>query len=105
MIGKLVTVIVDRPLGSTHPKHKDMIYPVNYGFVEGIIAGDLEEQDCYILGIDEPVETFKGKVIAIIKRKNDVEDKWVVSNKSFTKEEIINATFFTEQYFDIEVEI
>ena len=105
MIGKLVTVIVDRPLGSTHPKHKDMIYPVNYGFVEGIIAGDLEEQDCYILGIDEPVETFKGKVIAIIKRKNDFEDKWVVSNKSFTKEEIINATFFTEQYFDIEVEI
>ena len=45
MIGKTVTVIVDRPLGSYHPKHKDLYYPVNYGYIEGVMGGDDEEQD------------------------------------------------------------
>ena len=52
MLGKMVKVIVDRPLGSYHPEHKDMYYPVNYGYIEGILAGDGEEQDAYILVID-----------------------------------------------------
>ena len=103
MIGKTVTVIVDRPLGSYHPKHKDLYYPVNYGYIEGVMALDGEEQDAYILGVDKPVETFVGKVIAIIHRENDVEDKWVVVPKhlSFTKEEILKQVQFQEQYFDI----
>lgn len=40
MIGRIVKVIVDRPIGSVHPKHKDLIYPLNYGYVDGILAGD-----------------------------------------------------------------
>ena len=63
MIGKLVKVIVDRPLGSFHPKHKDIFYSVNYGYVPGVIASDGEEQDAYILGIDEPVAEFEGKAL------------------------------------------
>lgn len=102
---KLFTVIVDRPLGSFHPKHKDIYYPINYGYIEGIMAPDGEEQDAYILGVDEPVESFKGKVIAVIHRYNDVEDKWVVcpENMSFMKEEIWEKVKFQEQYFDSEI--
>ena len=59
MIGKTVKVLVDRPLGSYHPKHRDMYYPVNYGYIEGIMAPDGEEQDAYILGVDEPVKEKK----------------------------------------------
>lgn len=105
MIGKTVTVIVDRPLGSYHPKHKDLYYPVNYGYIEGVMALDGEEQDAYILGVDKPVETFEGKVIAIIYREDDVEDKWVVvpEHLSFTKEEILKQIQFQEQYFDITI--
>ena len=105
MIGKIVTVTVDRPLGSCHPKHADIRYPVNYGYVAGIIAPDGEEQDTYILGISEPVETFTGPVIAVIHRRNDVEDKWVVApeGRSFSKEEIEALTRFQEQYFDIQI--
>ena len=79
MIGEIVKVTVDRPLGSYHPKHKDMYYPINYGYIENIIAPDGEEQDAYILGVETPVKEFTGKVIAIIHRKNDVEEKWVVA--------------------------
>ena len=78
VIGKTVTVTVDRPLGSYHPEHRDMYYPINYGFVEGIMATDGEEQDAYILGVDVPIKEFVGKIIAIIHRYDDVEEKWVV---------------------------
>lgn len=60
VIGRTVTVTVDRPLGSYHPEHKDMYYPINYGYVEGIMAPDGEEQDAYILGVDEAIEKFTG---------------------------------------------
>jgi GNAT superfamily N-acetyltransferase len=107
MIGPAVKVIVDRPLGSHHPKHDDIVYPVNYGYIPGIMAPDGEEQDAYILGIQEPVEEFEGRVIAIVHRKDDVEDKWVVSPEgmSFTKEEIIKQVAFQEQYFNSEIQL
>ena len=105
MIGKTVKVIIDRPLGTYHPKHKDIFYTVNYGYIEGIIAPDGEEQDAYVLGIDEPVNEFEGKIIAIIKRLDDVEEKWVVApeNKIFTKEEIMKQVEFQEKYFKTEI--
>lgn len=101
MIGRIVKVTVDRPLGSCHPKHKDIYYPVNYGYVDGIIAPDGEEQDVYILGVDEAVKEYTGKVIAVIHRLDDVEDKWVVApeNVDFTAEEIMGKVSFQEQYF------
>ena len=105
MIGKVVKVTVDRPLGSYHPEYTDMYYPVNYGYIEGVYANDDEEQDAYILGVNEPVKYFEGRVIAIIHRLDDVEDKWVVvpEGVSFTKEEIMQQVFFQEQYFETEV--
>ena len=105
MIGSIVKVIVDRPLGSYHPKHKDIYYAVNYGYVPGVMAPDGEEQDAYILGVHEPVSEFEGKVIAIIHRLDDVEDKWVVApeNVFLTKEEIMKQVAFQEQYFQIEI--
>ena len=105
MLGKRVKVIVDRPLGSCHPKHKDLYYPINYGYIEGVFAPDGEEQDAYILGVDQPISEFEGIVIAVIHRENDVEDKWVVApeGKMFTKEEIKNTVRFQEQFFDSRV--
>ena len=105
MIGKVVKVIVDRPIGTHHPNHKDLIYSVNYGYVPEIFAPDGEEQDAYILGVNEPVTEFVGKVIAVIHRLNDIEDKLVVApeGKSFTKEEITTSVAFQEKFFDTEI--
>ena len=105
MIGDIVTVTVDRPLGSYHPKYKDLYYPINYGYVEGIMAPDGEEQDAYILGIHEAVQSFTGKIIAMIHRFDDVEEKWVVcpENRRFSKNEIADAVRFQEQYFQTEI--
>lgn len=105
LLGKSVTVIIDRPLGTTHPNHKDIIYPINYGYIENLFAGDGEEQDAYILGIDKKVDIFRGTVIAIIHRLDDVEDKLVVApnNKRFTYKEIMEDVHFQEKYFETEI--
>ncbi len=105
MIGSTVRVIVDRPLGTFHPKHKDICYSVNYGYIPDVLAPDGEEQDAYILGVNKPVKEFVGRVIAIIHRFDDVEDKWVVAPEgaSFTKDEIMKQVAFQEQYFRTEI--
>ena len=77
-LGKEVTIKIDRPLGSRHPKHGFM-YMLNYGFIPNTISGDGEELDAYLVGEFEPVEESIGKVIAIIHRTNDDDDKLVVS--------------------------
>ena len=99
-LGKEVIVKIDRPLGSRHPKHGFM-YMLNYGFIPNTISGDGEELDAYLVGEFEPVEESKGKVIAIIHRTNDDDDKLVVSTngKEYSEDAIRAMTEFQEQFF------
>nr|WP_066541872.1 inorganic diphosphatase [Acutalibacter muris] len=92
-------------MGTAHPKHPDIIYPINYGYVPGLIAPDGEEQDAYVLGVDEPLTEFTGRLIAVIHRFDDVEEKWVLApeGRSFTKKQIVELTHFQEQYYHTEV--
>lgn len=101
IIGKQVTGIIDRPLGSAHPRKSTMIYPINYGYVNGVIAGDGAEQDVYVLGSYEPLKEFSGKVIAVYRRFNDVEDKWIVSldGGDISDDRILGDISFQEQFF------
>lgn len=105
MIGDVVKVTVDRPMGTYHPEHPDMYYPINYGYIEGIMAPDKEEQDAYIVGVEEPLKEFTGKIIAIIHRNDDIEEKWVVApaDMVLSKEQIMEQVHFQEQYFDSEI--
>lgn len=105
MIGKRLKVIIDRPLGTYHPNHTDIFYTVNYGYIEGIIAQDGEEQDAYVLGVNEPVKEFTGTLLAVIHRINDVEDKWIVVPEGikYSKEEILKKVEFQEKFFEIEI--
>ncbi|MCM1505847.1 MAG: inorganic diphosphatase [Ruminococcus flavefaciens] len=105
MIGKTVTVTVDRPLGSFHLEYKDMYYPVNYGYIEGTTTPDGEELDAYILGVDKAVEKFTGRIIAIVHRYDDIEEKLVVcpENLTLSREEIMKQINFQEKYFKYEI--
>lgn len=103
LLGRAVTVEVDRPFGSTHPDHPDIIYPVNYGYIDGLPASDGEWQDAYVLGMTKPVKRFFGVVIAVIVRENDTEDKLVVAPPGciFDQARILELTHFQEQFFKI----
>lgn len=103
-IGQNVKVRIDRPLNSKHPKH-GFIYPVNYGYIPNTISGDGEELDCYVLGVNEPINEFEGRCIAVIHRTNDDDDKLIVvpKGKEISDEEIRKLTNFQEQYFESEI--
>lgn len=99
LLGKTVHVEVDRPIGY---RHGDIVYPINYGYIPGVIAGDGEEQDAYILGVSTPISAFDGRVVGAIRRLDDCEDKLVAAPEGmvFSEEEIASAVRFQEQYFD-----
>lgn len=100
-MGKSVSIVIDRKLGTKHPKH-GFIYMVNYGYVPNTVSGDGEELDAYLLGVFEPVDEFIGKVIAVIHRTNDDDDKLVVvpENREYSDDAIRALTEFQEQYFE-----
>ena len=101
VLGTWVSGTVDRPLGSVHPRCPEMVYPVNYGYVDGVTAGDGEGQDVYILGADRPLQTFSGMVAGVWRRLNDCEDKWIITpdGAPLSREEILSAIEFQEQYY------
>ncbi|MBR4262162.1 MAG: inorganic diphosphatase [Bacilli bacterium] len=100
-LGKEVTVEVDRQLGTRHPKHGFM-YMLNYGFIPNTVSGDGEELDAYLVGYYEPVEKAEGRVIAVIHRTNDDDDKLVVApkDKEYSDDAIKAMTEFQERFFE-----
>lgn len=102
-LGKTVEIFIDRPLGYVHEKEKyTLTYPINYGYLPRVIGGDGEELDVYLLGVVEPVNKFTAKIIGIVHRENDAEDKLVAAPEgmSFAKEEIAAQVEFQEKYYD-----
>ena len=103
-LGKKVKVVMDRQMGSKHPKW-NFIYPINYGYVPNTISGDGEELDAYIVGIFEPVEEYEGKCIAAIHRLDNDDDKLVIApeEKIYTKQQIEALVEFQERFFEHEI--
>ena len=106
-LGKTVHISIDRPIGYVHGKgNYDLVYPINYGYIPGVLGGDGEDMDVYLLGVDVPVKEFDAHIIAIVHRENDVEDKLVgvPEGMTFTTEEIAAAVHFQEQYYSSYIE-
>ena len=106
-LGKLVRIEIDRPIGYVHVKEKySLTYKINYGYIPGVLGGDDEELDVYLLGVDEPVAEYTARIIGIVHRENDVEDKLVAApvGMTFTAAEMYEAVRFQEQYYDSHVQ-
>ena len=104
----IITAKIDRPIGFVHHGTR---YPLNYGHVPGVMGGDGEEQDAYILSDrpenQAPLTEFTGKLVAIVHRRDDNEEKWVLTSldETFTADEIAARLHFMEQWFDSWVEV
>ncbi|MBQ8403114.1 MAG: inorganic diphosphatase [Clostridia bacterium] len=105
-LGKTVKIIIDRPLGSAHPKHPDIIYQVNYGYIPTVFSGDGEEIDVYLLGVDLPVTEYTCKIIGIAHREDDDEDKLIAAPDGvvFSQNEMAEKIYFQEKYFKTTIE-
>lgn len=106
-LGKTVNIKIDRPVGSIHPEHPELVYPVNYGYIPDVFGGDGEEIDVYLLGADVPVEEYTARIIGIVHRHNDTEDKLVAAPEGldFDENKISKSVSFQERFFESEIEL
>ena len=65
--------VVDRPLGSTHPEHDWMVYPLDYGYLEGTSAVDGDGVDVFLGSADRGPLT--AAAVTFDPFKHDVEVK------------------------------
>ena len=101
-LGKTVTIGIDRPIGYVHVKgEKTLVYPINYGYIPGVLGGDGEELDVYLVGEDTPVKEYTGRIVGIVYRADDVEDKLVMAPEgvTLTAAEMAEAVRFQEKYY------
>ncbi len=105
-LGKKVTIEIDRPIGYVHTKgEKTLIYPINYGYIPGVLGGDGEELDVYLLGVEQAVSSYTGRIIGIVYRANDVEDKLIMApeDEEYSAWEMARAVYFQEKYYQTTV--
>ena len=100
-LGKKVQLEFDQPVGSSYRPHNIDSYPINYGYIPGVLAPDGDNLDAYLLNISEPLEKGQGVCIAIIHRLEDDDDKLVVvpEGTELTDEEIHKQTQFQEHLY------
>ena len=66
-----------------------------------MLSADGEGIDVYLLGIHEPLESFRAKIIAVVRREDDIEDKLAAApvGMDFSEEEIAREIRFQEQFY------
>ena len=104
MLGKTVTVVIDRPYGSLHPHIGDLECPYNFGYTEDSLqSGDF--QDCYVIGPKQPLERFTGVCSGIVYRQETGSSRWIVTPLSevISHEEIIRLIGEEEQYYSTRI--
>lgn len=78
-IDRLVTgsrVVIDRPCGSTHPRYPDLIYPLDYGFLDGTRTVDGGGVDVFVGSLME--RTLDALVLTVDLVKREVEIKLIL---------------------------
>lgn len=108
LIGQELDATITRPIGTVHPRYKDIIYEVNYGVIKDYKLNDDRELKTYIVGESMPTElngTYHGLVVGILHRLNDDNDRIIISpiGRRLSDEEIISKTEFVEGYFVTEI--
>lgn len=80
-------IVIDRPKGVGHPTLPDMVYAIDYGYLEGTSADDGSGVDVWVGSMDER------KVTAVINTvdlyKMDAEVKILISCTPEEQEEIL----------------
>ncbi len=66
-------VVIDRPKGTAHPRYPDLIYPVDYGYLEGTASMDQGGIDVW-RGSQTPV-VLNGIICTVDLNKSDSEIK------------------------------
>lgn len=81
-------IAIDRPKGTSHPRYPDMIYPVDYGYLEDTASMDGDGVDVWI-GTDE-AQQIDSMICIVDLVKRDSEVKILIGCTEEEKTEILN---------------
>jgi inorganic pyrophosphatase len=87
-------VVVDRPAGTRHPTYPDVVYPLDYGYLDGVPGGDGQPIDLWRGQLED--QSLVGVVCTADTLKRDGEFKLLLG---CSESEIrIIEQFHTNQY-------
>ncbi|GHO52565.1 inorganic diphosphatase [Ktedonobacter robiniae] len=66
-------IVIDRPRGSRHPRYEEMIYPYDYGYLQGTRAADGDGIDVWV-GTQQ-TRQMAGLIVCVDVLKRDSEIK------------------------------
>ena len=69
-------IVIDRPKGSAHPRFDSIVYPLNYGYLEGTSAIDGNGVDVWVGSVPDP--RVVGALVTVDLYKRDAEIKILV---------------------------
>ena len=106
-LGKTVTIKIGKPIENVHPKHPELVYPIQSGYIPHVFGSDGEELGVYLLGVEVPVEEYTASMIGIVHRHNDVKDKLIAAPEELNLDEnkILESVGFQERYYKSEIEL
>lgn len=102
LLGKTVEIIVDQPYGSLDQRTEG-IRTLNGGYVkEKITMMDTEVKPAYVVGVQQPVETFTGVVIGLIYHRDDHLIRIIAApcGMLIDRKAVIEQIGMTEQYYE-----
>lgn len=101
LLGKIVDVIVDHPVG--YKRSDNITYALNYGYIINYITNVTQRQYTYIIGQELSLIQFSGIVIAIIKKLDGTKDQFVVATlgEKYSEDDIRKWISFHETEFII----
>ncbi|MBK9927230.1 MAG: inorganic pyrophosphatase [Anaerolineales bacterium] len=68
--------IIDRPKGTPHPRYPQLIYPLDYGYLENTTASDGDGIDIWMGSLQ--TKTLTGILCTFDKMKRDAEIKLLI---------------------------
>lgn len=71
------SIVIDRPKGKPHPRYAELIYPLDYGYVENTSAGDGDGIDVWMGSSD--TRTLTGILCTFDTFKRDAEIKLLIA--------------------------
>ena len=82
-------IVIDRPRGSAHPRHPEIIYPFDYGYFAATRAGDNAGIDLWVGDLAERTLTAIIVTIDLFKRDSEIK---VLLGCSPAAQQVILAT-------------
>jgi F420 biosynthesis protein FbiB-like protein len=80
-------VVIDRPRGSAHPRYSDLVYPLDYGYLDGTTTVDGGGLDLFL---GSRAVDLDAVVLTVDLDKRDAEIKLLLGCTETEKQEVIN---------------